>query len=255
MLRALSNRRHKPDMPNADVGPAPSGTLTRWLRQGIELGICPMRRVAHKADREYVWHFSEEGFGNVDAMAALASAHGFCAEHAGMLVTIDHRVKSMLGVSTIYAELFSDITEELNALAVTDAHTGEGQCPACANRAEMLTKNARYLLASLAAPAGTIAEHYPDSCGLCFPHFELAWNTGGSDRAREILLAVQRRVSGEILADLNEFIRKEGAEAKHENKGGEQDAWQRAARLTTGWPAPDVSPGVPESQHVHGGVA
>jgi len=51
--------------------------LTRWLRQGIELHICPSCRVAHKADREYMWQFSEDGFGNEATMAALARARGF----------------------------------------------------------------------------------------------------------------------------------------------------------------------------------
>jgi hypothetical protein len=251
VLRGLLGKQEKPRERADDVGPIPNGTLTRWLRQGIELGICPMCRVVHKADREYVWHFSEEGFGNIDTMAAMARAHGFCSEHAAMLTKIDLQMKSMLGVSTIYAELFGEITEEMNVLGIADAHCREGECPACANRADMLSKNARYLLASLAAPAGTIAEGYPDSPGLCFPHFKRVWDTGGAARARQILLAVQRRVSAQMLADLDEFIRKEGAEAKHEPKGSEQDAWQRAIWLTAGWPAPAQSAGVPETRYMH----
>jgi hypothetical protein len=63
--------------------------------------MCPLCRVAHKADREYMWQFSEEGFGNEATMEALARARGFCTEHADMLRRIDVAMKSMLGISTI----------------------------------------------------------------------------------------------------------------------------------------------------------
>jgi hypothetical protein len=44
-----------------DVESILSRALTCWLRQGIELHMCPLCRVAHKADREYIWQFSEQG--------------------------------------------------------------------------------------------------------------------------------------------------------------------------------------------------
>ena len=229
-----------------DVGPIPSSSLTRWLRQGVELQMCPLCRVAHKADREYVWQFSEEGFGNTETMAAMAHAHGFCAEHAELLRRIDYQLKSMLGVSSIYAELFDDLEAELQSLDPAQP-CAVGVCPACANRDTALRQNARYLLAALTSPRGSIAENFPSSPGMCFPHFELVWASGGAPRERQLILDVQRRAVGEILADLREFIRKEGNEAKHEPKGVEHDAWQRAIRLTTGWPAPSESAGVPEA--------
>jgi hypothetical protein len=37
-----------------------NSALTRWLKQGLTRGMCPLCRVAHKADREYLWHFFEE---------------------------------------------------------------------------------------------------------------------------------------------------------------------------------------------------
>jgi hypothetical protein len=233
-------------VPLDEVGPIPPGTLTRWLRQGVEMRMCPLCRVAHKADREFVWHFSEEGSGNEDVMAAMARAHGFCTEHAEMLLRIDFQMKSMLGVATIYVELFADMATELESLDA-GKRSVDDRCPACANRDKALDQNARYLLACLGAPAGTIAEGFPTSPGLCFPHFELVWAIGGPPRVRGLILDVQRRAVAEILADLKEFIRKEGNEAKHEPKGAEQDAWQHAIRLTTGWPAPEQSAGVPEA--------
>jgi hypothetical protein len=246
VLERLLSRRDRP--PEADdVGPIPSSTLTRWLRQGIELHMCPMCRVAHKADREYVWQFSEEGYGSEQAMEVLARSHGFCAEHAEMLRRIDFAMQSMLGISTIYVELFADLAAELATLAL-ERPCAAGECPACANRDAALRKNARYLLAALSASAGSIAENFPSSPGMCFPHFELVWASGGTAQVRQLIHDVQRRAVGEVLEDLREFIRKEGAEYKHESKSKEQYAWQRAIRLTAGWPAPTESASVPEAR-------
>jgi hypothetical protein len=207
--------------------------------------MCPLCRVVHKTDREYVWQFSEEGFGSEETMAKVAAARGFCPHHAGMLTAIDQQVKSMLGVSTIYVELMADIGRDLARLGPSD-EVERDMCPACVDRDEAVHKNAGYLLAELSARAGTIAELYPWSPGLCFPHFEIVWNRGGTDQVRALVLEVQRRAVEGIERELNEFIRKEGAEARQEPRGDEQDAWQRALWLTAGWPAPTASAGVPE---------
>jgi hypothetical protein len=34
--------------------------VTSWLRQGLKMNMCPLCRVAHEADREYMWHFFDE---------------------------------------------------------------------------------------------------------------------------------------------------------------------------------------------------
>lgn len=34
--------------------------LTRWLKQGLELGMCPLCRVSHKLDRQFMWQFFDE---------------------------------------------------------------------------------------------------------------------------------------------------------------------------------------------------
>ena len=245
-------RKHLQDTPQlidaqAHSRAVPSSGLTRWLRQGVEHGMCPMCRVAHKADREFIWQFSEEGFGDEHEAAKLADAHGFCSEHAQMLVRIDLEVQSMLGVSTIYVDLCERLGRRLDELDVSAALEC-ARCPACVSRDRALAQNAGYLLQLLSVGgAGAVSARFPDSPGLCLPHFALVWSSpGGSIAARELLLDVERRSVATIRADLDELIRKEGVEARHEPKGAEQDAWQRAVWLTSGWPAPTQSAGTPE---------
>jgi hypothetical protein len=244
--RLFANKHERSEhQPFDEIAPPSSGALTRWLRQGLELGICPLCRVSHKADREYIWQFSEEGFGDAETMAQLAGAHGFCSAHAAMLEAIDVEMRSMLGVSTVYAELFGDLLAELQRLDPSEKIADE-PCPACANRDRAVAQNGRYLLGML-GERGAFADRFrSSSSGLCFGHFELVWKIGGSAPARTLLLDVQRQAVAAIDADLREFMRKEGVEARHEPKGTEQDAWRRAMHLTAGWPAPSASAGVPE---------
>src|SRR3984885_11040306 len=73
----------------ADARQSPSGAVTSWLRQGLASRMCPMCRVAHKADREYMWHFYDEQSNDMDAIHRVRRAFGFCAEHIEMLRRID----------------------------------------------------------------------------------------------------------------------------------------------------------------------
>lgn len=225
-----------------------SSVLTRWLRQGNELRICPLCRVAHKADREYMWNFSEQGWADADTMERLIDARGFCQTHANMLERIDIDAQSMLGISGVYSDLFEALVERLDALDERD-RTPHSICPACAHRDRAVAQNVRYMLGLLDQDS-VFAERFRESgAGLCFVHFGMVWTTGGSPAARALLLAVQRQATAAIGTQLREFIRKEGVEARHEPKGSEQGAWRRAIELTAGWPPPAQSAGIPEAKH------
>ena len=244
VLARLFGRRHADEQEQLFKAPG-SSALTRWLRQGLEQGICPLCRVVHKADREYIWQFSEEGWANADTMGELVQARGFCQEHAQMLVRIDVQAKSMLGIAGVYADLFEALLERFDALDERD-RTANALCPACANREQVLRQNVGYLL-GLLEDDPTFTERFRTSTGLCFAHFGMIWTTGGSTGARALLLAVQRRAIAVTGDQLREFIRKEGVEARDEPKAGEQLAWKRAIERTAGWPAQPASAGVPET--------
>lgn len=224
---------------------SPPSVVTSWLRQGLRTGICPLCRVAHKADREYIWHFFEEGADQDEAIDAVGRACGFCEQHVQMLRRIEAEgMHSTLAISTMFADTFAGIVDDLDALTPTaDFH--RAPCPACANRDERLRANAHYLLDQLATSPGHRAR-FEASPGLCFGHFELAWETARTVEDRELLLAVQRAAAHSLLADLREHVRKQDDKFRHEPKGVERDAWLRAIHATAGWPAPTQSAGEPE---------
>lgn len=223
----------------------PASVLTRWLRQGIETGICPLCRVAHKADRGYMWQYFDTGYTQAESIDQLRASCGFCVEHIEMLRRLEvDQLKSTLGISTTLADTLAGAVEDLAELR-PDEPFRRAQCPACASRDRHLESNAAYLLAELATAPPRRAD-FERSPGLCFAHFELVWAAAQTDEERDLLRQVQRRAAGEVLADLREHIRKHDHKFAHEPKGAEHDAWQRAIFLTTGWPPPSESAGEPE---------
>lgn len=221
-----------------------SSALTRWLKQGLSRGMCPLCRVAHKLDREYIWYFFDEYSTQDAALDELRRAGGFCAEHAEQLRRVEvDGLKSTLGISTTYADTIEGVGADLDGLGKDDEFACE-PCPACANRDEGVAKNAGYLLAEL-DESDRSRELFQSSPGLCLPHFELVWRT--ADQAqRELVLDVERTAFRNLAEDLREHVRKQGAEFKDEPPGREADAWRRALYLTGGWPAPEESAVVPE---------
>jgi hypothetical protein len=224
---------------------SPPSVLTTWLRQGLRSGMCPLCRVAHKADREYIWHFFDEGADQEDAIESVRRPFGFCDRHIEMLRQIEvEGMKSTLGLSTMFADTLAGIVEDLEGLT-PGGHFRTAPCPACANRDERLRANARYLLDELATSPGNRAR-FEASPGLCFAHFGLVWDTAQTLKDRSLVLDVQRNAARSVLRELQEHVRKHDDKFRHEPKGTERDSWRRAIFLTAGWPAPAESATEPE---------
>jgi hypothetical protein len=212
----------------------PSSALTRFIKQGLARGMCPLCRAAHKLEREYIWYFFDEYSDQQWALDELRASHGFCAAHAEALRQVEvEGVKSTLGISNVYLDTLEGLADQLAALSAR-GRLERTACPACAYRDEGVGKNARYLLEEIAESERS-RERFLSSPGLCFPHFELVWDAG-DEGGRRLILDVQVRAVAGLVAELREHVRKQGDEARHEPKGPEQDAWLRAIWLTSGWP-------------------
>lgn len=209
------------------------------------MGTCPLCRVEHKTNREYIWHFFDEGADRGDAIDAVSQACGVRATHIEMLRRIEvDGMKSTLGISTMFADTFAEIVKGLESLT-PEAEFRRSLCPACANRAERLRANVGYLLDLLATSPGS-GERFAASPGLCFVHFELVWELAPARQDLEPILEVQRKAARSLLHDLQECVRKQDDRYRHEPKGSERDAWLNAIHLTAGWSPPAESAAEPE---------
>jgi Family of unknown function (DUF6062) len=227
-----------------------SNALTRWLKQGLARGMCPLCRASHKLDREYIWYFLDKWSMHEDHIHAFASARGFCPDHAEQLRRSEvDALQSTLGISDLYLAalmyLDADLAELGDRSDVEDEQLRTAGCPACAYRDEGLTKNAGYLLEMLIEDESFRQEL--GACGLCVPHFQLAWDIATRPEERERLVRAQRSATSRLIGELAEHIRKQRAEFRDEPVGAEADSWQRAIWLTNGWPAPSQPAGVPET--------
>ena len=218
--------------------------LTTWLRQGLRDGMCPLRRVVHKADREYIWHFYDEGADQGESIDELRRSCGFCAEHTEMLRKIDvEAMRSTLAITTMFADVLAGICEDLESLGAAAAFE-RAACPACVNRDRLVRANVRYLLDEPSSPGHR--EMFACSPGLCFAHFAHTWSVAPSRADRELIVDVQPTATHSLLAGLREHIRKQDDRFRHEPAGPEADSWTRAIQLTAGWPAPSTSAAEPE---------
>ena len=223
----------------------PHSALTRWLKQGLGRGMCPLCRAAHKLDREYTWHFFDVRSADEEALDEVAAARGFCAAHAEQLRRLEvDGLKSTVAISDVYEHTLHALVGDLDALDERDRLT-KARCPACLNRDDGVARNARYLLDELAERTD-FRERFRASPGLCMPHFSQVWDAAHTSDERQLLRDTQLCAVRSILAEVREHLRKQRAEFQGEPAGAEADSWQRAVWLTGGWPPPAESAGVPE---------
>jgi hypothetical protein len=212
----------------------PNSALTRFIKQGLKRGVCPLCRVAHKVDGEYMWAFFDDYSGDDQTLDRLRAARGLCAEHAERLRRLEvEGLHSNLGISNVYLDTLQGLEEALDSLDVADELGEAGPCPACAYRDEEVEKNARYLLEEIEASSSS-RELLLGSNGLCFPHFAMVWRRAIPEQ-RELLLELQRGVVSETADHLSENIRKQGHECDGGPEQHESESWRRAIYLTAGW--------------------
>jgi hypothetical protein len=83
----------------------PNSALTRFIKQGLKRGVCPLCRVAYKMDGEYMWSFFDGYSSDEGTLDRLRAARGFCAEHAERLRRLEiDGLHSNLGISNVYLD-------------------------------------------------------------------------------------------------------------------------------------------------------
>ena len=170
--------------------------LTRLLNQGLRAPTCPLCHVAHKLDREYMWHFFDGYADSGEAIDALRAARGFCAAHADQLRILEvDGTGSTLGLSTVYVETLEGVLADLDAAAARGALARTAACPACAYRDAELERQAGYLHALLDESEDARAA-FTDGPGVCLAHLPLAFTAAASDEQRARLLEAGLLIGG-----------------------------------------------------------
>lgn len=206
---------------------------------------CPLCRLALRAEAAYVASLSYERVLDLTTRDALKASRGLCAAHAR---DWQHLQGSALGVAIVYRVTILDLLRDTEAEAgagglLTRKRKGaqalaerldpEVGCSACAVGEGAATRFGAVLLGELAEVE---MRSLVVACGgLCLPHLRMVLALPRAGQGYEALIAAQREVWRGLMAELDEFIRKNDYRFVHEKMTeAEATSWTRALDALVG---------------------
>jgi hypothetical protein len=214
------------------------------LREAMADWGCPLCRLEMRAERLYLDSLNYERVLDLPTRDALKSSRGLCAHHSRGWQTLQG---SALGIAIVYRVSVLDLlratdTPEKPPTSLLRRATGpaqvatalesSGPCPACALLEDTSRRFGDLLLKEL--KSDEVQRLLCDCGGLCLPHLRTTLSRPGADKTYNILIAVQRRAWTALMAELDEFIRKNDYRFRHEPMESERDAWLRALDVMVG---------------------
>ncbi len=232
-----------------EVPPAP-GLLEPPWEEACEPGACPICRLV-LADEER----RLEAHDAVDAMAAdevlaLCNAHAWRLAERGhtaalgqaSMASISHLAQALAAPARSAASRRNGALFDLGALFDRGGTAGArlavaldvaDDCVWCLDRAAVEATAIDRLLASV-RPGQAVLEALAASGGLCQMHFAWTMARGQGSAAAALLARVQVERWSALLADLEEYLRKQDYRFRHEPRGEEQSSPWRATGQVAG---------------------
>ena len=213
---------------------------------------CAICLLSGRSVRRYLDGLFYEYVNDPTARDSLLNSHGFCAEHAGLL--LETRIADALGASIIYKNIVKIILENFpkpspaSTLSSVSNPSKEharlirkflsasdfpGRCPACEQRDASVNRAIDGLSKSLDDESLQLAFQVSD--GLCFSHLaKLLDRTESLDEIKFLLSDAQNKL-GTLLSEMDELIRKNDYRFQSEGiTEREGHAWRKAMRMISG---------------------
>lgn len=105
-------------------------------------------------------------------------------------------------------------------------------CPACLHAYQTEQNYVDTLLVHWADEK--LQDAFRRSSGLCVSHLRMTLGRTADPTKFEEIKTIQLEIWQGLIAELDEFIRKQDYRFSHEPKGGERDSWSRAIDLVSG---------------------
>lgn len=221
--------------------------LQHRLRETLALGGCPLCRLAEQDEQTFLQSLTYERILDIPTRETLQRARGLCAPHARAWRAVQG---CALPVALVYRPIIKDLLAQTEPQAaqgwfsrsVSPRQLGErlataAPCPACRVGEATARRYAEVLLRDVGAKearAEEVRAALIQGGGLCLPHLRLTLQTSGPAAGYQALLAAQREAWSALMAELDEFIRKNDYRFQHEPLGDERDAWLRALDALVG---------------------
>lgn len=209
---------------------------------------CPICHLSTRSVLRYMDALFYENVNDPGARDSLLKSHGFCVEHAGIL--LETRVADALGASMIYKNIVKIILENFpkpsssaaynhpreRARLVrkfTSASNTPGRCPACETREAASERALDGLSSSLDDESLRLV--FQDSDGLCFPHLAQLLERTQETETVQFLLHVTQKNLETLQSEMDELIRKNDYRFQSEGiTDREGQAWRKAMRMISG---------------------
>jgi AraC-like DNA-binding protein len=215
---------------------------TRWdLEHALSPKSCAICRLSQKGIARFVDGLLYESVSDPDVRRRAAQSLGFCHRHAWQMRTAHG---SALGIAFLNRDALNQWQAQLERAhkpraplerfreQVAHASHAEKECLVCERQNEIEQRGIQTLLESLLEQG--FRDTLRQSAGLCRPHFAQACAAAARAETLQALVEIQMEINAHLLAELDEFIRKNDYRFMAEGFGAEGDAWIRAIERLAG---------------------
>lgn len=217
---------------------------TRWdLEHTLSQAGCAICRLTHQGIARLVDGLLYESVSDPDVRRRAAQSLGFCNRHAWQMRAAHG---GALGIAFLNRDALNqwqaqleqvqpprgrDPLERFRKQAARANHAKE-KCLVCERENEIEQRDLQALVESLAED--DFRAQFRESAGLCRPHFTQACDAAPRVETLDALIEMQAEINARLIAELDEFIRKNDYRFMAEGFGAEGDAWIRAIEQLAG---------------------
>lgn len=215
------------------------------LQQALLKEGCAICRISHRAVARILELVLYDQINEQNVRQAVRDGLGYCNRHAWQMREMRG---SALGLTFLYRDALLQMQEQVSAASKPDARgrfdkvrahiarafAPRAECFGCQQQREL---EGRYLSSFLHVLTDkAFVEKYAASDGLCRLHLQRAVEAAPNVTTLKTLLDTQHTIQQRLLAELNEFIRKNDYRFASEGFGREGDAWIRAVEMMSSPP-------------------
>ncbi len=220
---------------------------------------CVLCRLGQRSAQRHLTSLIYDSVNDIPLRATLRDSYGYCHEHAWLLP--ESGESAPLGIAIVHRDILNTLRARLQEgaygkerkISLRSAVAGaldpqrgaasdssphlaaQALCPACERQREAEQMAFASLLDALNKNDQPMREALALSDGLCIPHLREALSAAGSQQAFEALLAITTGQLDALIADLDEFIRKNDHRFRDERiSTAERESWRRALQRTSG---------------------
>jgi hypothetical protein len=220
---------------------------------------CPVCRWTNISVERQLKGLIFDSVNDVDTRLGIRKSLGFCHEHAWQLPEAGD--SAPLGIAFIYRDILNTVNKSLAKVSHSPSKSARlkskimgssndqdvfknksiaqnmvagAPCPACVRKKEMGDLAITAVVDTLAERDERMIAALTQSDGLCFSHLRQSLDTAPNQFTFDTLVQIHQEKLTVLIAEMDEFIRKNDYRFQHEGFGDESDSWRRGMTAMVG---------------------